>query len=377
VLGNLKRSSLYGGFIKGKGPRYCPSIEDKFVKFPEHEIQHLFLEPEGLDTDEIYLNGFSNSLPLDVQQEMLHSVEGLEHAVMLRPAYAIEYDCYDPRSLYPTLESQLVGGLYLAGQVNGTSGYEEAAAQGLVAGINAAHSLQAKDPVIFSRTNSYIGVLIDDLVTQGADEPYRLFSSRAEFRLFLRQDNADLRLSPLAFKLGLITEQQHQMVEKKRLRIKECLEYLRHTGVSPERINPYLRKVGSPETKISLTLEKVLKRPEVSLQSLLEFLESEHARNGRDILGQVEMEVKYKGYLEREKARIEQARRMEEVRIPAELDFWKIASLTTESRERLARHRPATLGQASRIPGLRPGDISALMVELGKMRQAQTRLERT
>jgi len=368
VLDNLKLSSLYGGYVEGRGPRYCPSIEDKFVRFPERKIQHLFLEPEGLDTTEVYLNGLSNSMPLDIQEQMVQSVFGLEKAVIVKHGYAIEYDCYDPRALKPTLESSLIGGLYLAGQVNCTSGYEEAAGQGLAAGINASRALQDKEEVTFPRTESYLGVMIDDIVTRGADEPYRLFSSRAEFRLHLRQDNADLRLSPLAFDLSLIGEKQISQVQAKKELLTRCREFLSRTRVSPERINPYLKEVGSSAAESWLSLEKLLRRPEISLESLFDFLKPEEFSSTelKKILPQVELEVKYDGYMNRELTRMEQLRRMEEVKIPLELDFSSLSTISHEGRERLQRHRPATLGQASRVPGLTPGDLSVLMVEIGK-----------
>jgi tRNA uridine 5-carboxymethylaminomethyl modification enzyme len=368
VLDNLKLSSLYGGYVEGRGPRYCPSIEDKFVRFPDREIQHLFLEPEGLDTKQVYLNGLSNSMPQDIQEQMVLSVEGLERASIIKHGYAIEYDCYDPRSLKASLESTMVGGLYLAGQVNGTSGYEEAAGQGLVAGVNAARALQDREEVSFPRTDSYLGVMLDDIVTRGVDEPYRLFSSRAEFRLHLRQDNADLRLSPLAFELGLIGEEQICQVKAKDKLLSRCIDFLRKTRVSPERINPFLKSIGSARTDSWLTLEKLLRRPEVSLASLFSFLEpDEFALIDLDkIFPQVELEVKYDGYMNRELVRMEQLRRMDEVKIPPEMDFSLLSTISHEGRERLQRHRPATLGRASRLPGLTPGDISVLMVELGK-----------
>ncbi len=366
VLENLARSALYGGYIQGKGPRYCPSLEDKFVRFPERELQHLFLEPEGLETPELYLNGFSNSLPPEVQERMLHSVEGLERAVMLKTAYAIEYDCYDPRALEPGLESRLVRGLYLAGQVNGTSGYEEAAGQGLVAGMNAARALRGQEPVVFSRADSYLGVMLDDLVTRGVDEPYRLFSSRAEFRLLLRQDNADLRLTPLAHRLGLVGERELAQAELKARQVEQCREWLRQTTVGPERVNPFLRSIGSAEVTSGLSLEKALRRPEASLEPLLVFLGDPWAQADPDVLTQVEVEVKYQGYIARERRKVEQVRRMEEVRLPAGLDYRQVQALSTESRERLAQARPITLGQASRLPGVRPADLTALMVALSR-----------
>ena len=272
ALANLSRSALYGGYIEGRGPRYCPSIEDKFVKFPEREIQHLFLEPEGLDTDQMYLNGFSNSLPEEIQLEMLHSIPGFENAVILKPGYAIEYDCYDPRDLEFHLESKTIRGLFLAGQVNGTSGYEEAAGQGLVAGLNAARRALGKESVAFSRAESYLGVLIDDIVSRGVDEPYRLFSSRSEFRLSLRQDNADLRLSPLAYDLGLIGEREISLVRDRQARVDSLQQRLKATYLSPERLNPILSKYGSTQVSSGVSLEKLLRRPELDFSIIYEIL---------------------------------------------------------------------------------------------------------
>ncbi|MEA2062560.1 MAG: tRNA uridine-5-carboxymethylaminomethyl(34) synthesis enzyme MnmG [Gemmatimonadota bacterium] len=372
VLDNLDRSSLYGGYIEGRGPRYCPSIEDKFVRFPDREVHHLFLEPEGLDTDEVYLNGLSNSMPVEIQEKMVHSVAGLEQAKILKPGYAIEYDCYDPLSLKSTLESRLISGLYLAGQVNCTSGYEEAAGQGLVAGLNAARAIQSKEGITFSRTESYLGVMLDDLTCRGADEPYRLFSSRAEFRLHLRQDNADLRLSPLAYELGLLSDDHFSRVKAKQDLVSRIQDFLSATRVSPELINPFLLKTGTSATESPLTLEKVLRRPEVRLSVLIDFLEPKEFSQDivEEVFTQVELEVKYAGYMKRELLRMEQLKRMEDEKIPPEIEkmYPSLESISIEGRERLSCHHPGTLGQASRIPGLTPGDLSALMVELRKAR---------
>jgi tRNA uridine 5-carboxymethylaminomethyl modification enzyme len=357
---------MYGGWVEGTGPRYCPSIEDKFVKFPDHDGHLLFLEPEGLDTDEMYLNGISNSLPFEIQIKLVNSIPGLEKAGIIRPGYAIEYDCYDPLELEPSLQCSKLPGLFLAGQVNGTSGYEEAAGQGLAAGLNAARYVRDEAPVIFDRTNSYLGVLIDDIITQGVDEPYRLFSSRSEFRLSLRQDNADLRLSHLAHEAGLITDDQYAKVRDKQDNINRLLELCRKTRVSADLLNPFLKSFGSSETTEALSVEKILRRPEVSVGDLFAYLGDQFDGHSDDLLAQVEMEVKYAGYMARERNRHLQATKLEQSRIPDGIDYMKIESLSTESRQRLSSRRPATLGQASRIPGIRPSDITSLMVELSR-----------
>lgn len=339
---NLHRSPMYSGIIEGVGPRYCPSIEDKIVRFPEKERQQLFLEPEGIATDEIYVNGFSTSLPYEVQVEMIKTVVGCEQAEIMRPAYAVEYDFAYPTQLLPSLETKVCRNLYLAGQINGTSGYEEAAGQGIMAGINAALRVAGKDPIVLGRDEAYIGVLIDDLVTKGTVEPYRMFTSRAEYRLLLRQDNADARLSPTGHRIGLLPERHFQAFVAKRTAIEQELQRLADTRFG------------------TLTLQQMLRRPEVSYRDL----PSRNDTLTSDVIEQVEIETKYAGYIERQEFEIGKFKTLEEKRIPSNFDFSEVPSLRAEARQKLAKIRPATLGQASRISGVSPSDISILMVWL-------------
>lgn len=362
---NLDRSPIYGsGGITGIGPRYCPSIEDKVVRFADKERHQLFVEPMGLKTEEIYLQGFSSSMPEEVQIEMLHSLPGFENARVMRSAYAIEYDCADPLQLYPTLEFKNIGGLYGAGQFNGTSGYEEAAAQGLIAGINAALKFSGRPPFTLDRSEAYIGTLIDDLVTKGTNEPYRMMTSRSEYRLLLRQDNADLRLTQKGYELGLITEERYlKFLEKKRL-IEGEIKRLEKLVFPPSReVNAYLESVGSAPLSTGVRGDELLRRPNVSYGGMAG-IDKERPPLPADVREQVEISIKYAGYIERQKKQADRFRKMESKKLPDNIDYEKIDGLRLEARQKLGAIRPASLGQASRISGVSPADIAVLMVWL-------------
>ena len=366
IRDHLNESSMYGGLddIEGIGPRYCPSIEDKIVRFADKERHQLFLEPESRYLDEIYIQGFSTSMPYNVQEEMVHSLKGLEHAVIKKYAYAIEYDAIYPTQLKPTLETKIIQNLYTAGQINGTSGYEEAACQGLMAGINASLSLEHKEPLVLKRSDAYIGVLIDDLVTKGVRDPYRLLTSRAEYRLLLRSDNADLRLREYGYQVGLINEEKYKNYCQKKQEIEALTNYLKEHKVTPTReVNDYLKSIPSTELKDGISLYNLLKRPEITMQHLQHFIEIPYTD---EIQEQVLIHNKYEGYILKAQKEAEKMLRLEAKKIPETIDYDKIVNIANEARQKLKEVRPTSIGQAIRISGVNPSDISILMVYLKK-----------
>jgi len=367
ILENLDKSPLYAGIIKATGVRYCPSIEDKVVKFSERLRHQVFLEPEGLDTERIYPNGLSTSLPEEVQLMILRSIEGLEDAKVIRFGYGIEHTVVEPTQLYPTLETKKVKNLFLAGQINGTTGYEEAAAQGLVAGINAARNIKNQEPFILDRSTGYIGVLIDDLTTKGTEEPYRMFTSRVEYRLILREDNADLRLRKLGYEVGLVGEQEYLFTEKKKKEIAQCAKLLKSSRIKPvAKVNAALVELGSAGINRPVSLDELLKRPEISLENIinLDYIKLDISDSAKQ---EVEIEVKYEGFIKRQLAEVERFRNLEKIRLPPDMDYSDINGLSREIKEKLKKFKPINLGQASRISGVTPAAISLLMVYLKKI----------
>ncbi len=364
IRSNLDRSPIYAGIIEGTGPRYCPSIEDKVVKFSDKERHQVFIEPEGIHTSEMYVGGMSSSLPEDVQLAMYRTVPGLEHCKIVRNAYAIEYDCINPRQLYPTLEFKDIKGLFSGGQFNGSSGYEEAAAQGLIAGINASLTIFGKQPVVIDRSQAYIGVLIDDLVTKENFEPYRMMTSRAEYRLLLRQDNADLRLRRIGYEVGLVSEEIYTKTLHKKKMIEEEINRLKNTVIGAAKENQeFLTAHGSALLKTGTNLAELMCRPELSYEKLAE-IDPKRMPLPDDVIEQVEIEVKYEGYIERQMRQVEQYKKMEKKKIPADLDYNDISSLRLEARQKLIAYKPVSVGQASRISGVSPADISVLLIYL-------------
>ena len=365
------QSPLFNGTITGIGPRYCPSIEDKLRTFADKEQHQLFLEPEGRTTNEYYLNGFSSSLPWEVQWEALRRIRGLEDVHLFRPGYAIEYDYFPPTQLHHSLETTRVAGLFFAGQFNGTTGYEEAAAQGLLAGINAHRQLAGSEPLVLKRDQAYIGVLIDDLVTKGVDEPYRMFTSRAEYRILLRQDNADVRLTPIGYEIGLISPKRYAEFCKKKSLVESLISFARERSIKPAEINDYLISVGTDPLSQGRKLADVLMRNQVTFDSLRPVLPALDAflagqGIGPEVVEEAEIQIKYRGYIEREKLIAEKLHRLENIAIPADFDYFSMQALTIEARQKLTRIRPATIGQAARIPGVSPADVNVLLVKFGR-----------
>lgn len=369
----LPDSPLYNGQINSIGPRYCPSIETKIVTFPDRTSHLLHIEPEGAETAECYLNGFSSSLPFDVQLRAMRTIPALADAQMYRPGYAIEYTYFDPTQLHHSLESKVCDGLYFAGQVNGTTGYEEAAAQGLMAGVNAHRKLVGKEPVVLGRDQAYIGVLIDDLVMKGVDEPYRMFTSRAEYRILLRQDNADERLTPIGEGIGLVTERRAHLLREKMSRVDDFVKFLRETSYAPAEINTYLESVGSSPVSQSGRLSEILARPGVNVEGLTgvcgalnDYMNRQPTDRLSEIVSSVEIAIKYRGYIDRERENAEKLHRLDRLKLPTDCDYMSMTALSTEARQKLDRMRPSSIAQASRIPGVSPSDINVLLLMLGR-----------